>query len=88
MATKLAAIRAEALFASTMQRSQQPDAAQVRAAVTATLRRYGTRGCAAHVAGEFGDHPETAAGRMTWALAMVDAVYSPQPAAALRFEAA
>jgi hypothetical protein len=44
------------------------------------LRRLGTGGCAAAVAGEYGDHPDTAAARMTWALATVHAVY---PAAAV-----
>jgi hypothetical protein len=37
----------------------------------AALRRLGIRGCAAEVAGDFGDHPDVAVTRMTWALAMV-----------------
>ena len=76
------AVRAEALFASTVQSSESPDPDQVRRTVSATLRRLGIRGCAAQVAGEFGDHPDVAVARMTWALAAVRAVYpvsSPAP---------
>jgi hypothetical protein len=69
------AVRAEALFLSSLQSSQSPSADQVRVAVAETLRRFGTRGCAAQVAGEFGDHPETAVPRMAWALAMVRSVF-------------
>jgi hypothetical protein len=43
----------------------------------ATVRRLGIGGCAAEVAGEFGDHPDTAAARMTWALATIRTVYPP-----------
>jgi hypothetical protein len=69
------AIRAEALFVSTLQGSDAPAADQVRCAVATTLRRVGIRGCAAQVAGEFGDHPDTAVARMAWALATVRTVY-------------
>ena len=55
--------------------SVRPAADQVRQAVTSTLRMLGSRGCATWVAGEFGDHPETAVPRMTWALAMVRGAY-------------
>lgn len=68
-------VRAEALFASALQASQAPSPVQVRAAVTSTLRRFGVKGCAARVAGEFGEHPETAASRMSWALRTVEAAY-------------
>jgi hypothetical protein len=67
--------RAEALFASTLQPSGSPSPDQVRRAVMASLRRLGVRGCAAHVAGEFGDHPDIAVPRMSWALATVNTVY-------------
>jgi hypothetical protein len=73
------AIRAEALFASTLQRSDLPAADDVRRAVAGTLRRFGVRGCAAEVAGEFGDHPETAVARMCWALETVRRVYPARP---------
>jgi hypothetical protein len=59
---------AEALFASMLQSSESPTADQVRRAVSATLRRLGVNGCAALLAGEFGEHPDSAAARMTWAL--------------------
>lgn len=78
-------IRAEALFASTLQPSESPCPEQVRRAVATTLRRLGIRGCAAQLAGEFGDNPDTAAARMAWALATIHTVYSsPIPAPGLR----
>jgi hypothetical protein len=61
------AARADAVFASALQRSAEPTAGQVRCAVAETIRAFGSRGCAARVAQEFGDHPETAAARMRWA---------------------
>jgi len=69
------AVRAEALFVSALQGSALPSAAEVREAVTGSLRRFGVRGCAARVAGEFGDHPDSAVTRMGWALATVASVY-------------
>ena len=69
------AVRAEALFLSCLQSSESPNHEQVRDAVAGMLRRFGTRGCAAQVAVEFGDHPETAVPRMAWALAMVRDVF-------------
>jgi hypothetical protein len=81
------AVRAEALFASTMQASGSPSPDQIRRAVATTLQRLGVRGCAARVAGEFGDHPDTAVARMGWALATINTVYlapSMPPAPGLR----
>jgi hypothetical protein len=69
------AIRAEALFVSPLQSSEPSSSDEVRHAVATALRKFGVRGCAAQLAGEFGDHPDTAAARMTWALAMVRATY-------------
>ena len=69
------AVRAEALFVSTLQPSGSPSPGQVRRAVATTLLRLGVRGCAAQVAGEFGDHPDTAVARMSWALATINTVY-------------
>jgi len=74
--TGLAETRVEALFASNLQRSEQVTAESVREAVTATVRRLGIRGCAAQVAQEFGEHPETAVGRMRWALGLVRQAYA------------
>jgi hypothetical protein len=70
------AVRAEALFASVLQRSERPSPGQVRKAVAAAERAYGGRGCAELVAQEFGDHPETAVERMRWARAMVGEVFT------------
>jgi hypothetical protein len=60
-------VRSEALFASPLQRSDTCTAAQVRDAITAAIRQFGSRGCAARMAQEFGDHPGTAVARMRWA---------------------
>jgi len=71
------ALRAEALFASALQRSDRPSPGQVRKAVAAAIRAYGGRGCAELVAQEFGDHPETAVERMLWARAVASEVFTP-----------
>ena len=65
------AVCADALFASMLQRSDEPSAGQVRMAAAAAMRAYGGRGCAERVAQEFGDHPETAVARMRWARGVV-----------------
>ena len=65
------AVWADALFASMLQRSDEPSAGQVRKAAAAAMRAYGGRGCAERVAQEFGDHPETAVARMRWARGVV-----------------
>jgi hypothetical protein len=75
----LEAARAGALFLSVLQPSGSPAPDQIRRTVTTTLQRLGVRGCAAQVAGEFGDHPDTAAARMSWALAAVDTAYPAPP---------
>jgi hypothetical protein len=63
--------RADALFASSLQRSDEPTPAQVHQAVAAALAAFGIQGCAARVAQAYGDHPETAVPRMRWARATV-----------------
>jgi hypothetical protein len=66
--------RAGALFASTLQPSDHATQAQVAAAVTTSLlANGGERGCAAVVAAEYGEHPDTAAARMRWALRLAAA---------------
>jgi hypothetical protein len=63
---------AEALFASTLQPSDQPTPIQVRGAIAVSLRaHHGRSGCAALCATEYGEHPETASQRMRWALSLV-----------------
>ena len=60
-------VRTEALFVSYLQRSHRPSPEVIREAVHATVRRLGENGCAALVAQEFGEHPDSAVGRMRWA---------------------
>ena len=67
--------RADALFASAVQRCDNPSLAQIEQAIAATVRAFGARGCAARVAQAYGDHPETAAVRMRWARAMVTGMF-------------
>ena len=62
--------QADAIFASALQRSDEPSAGQVRQAVAAAIGAFGYVGCAERVAQEFGDHPETAVIRMRWARAV------------------
>jgi hypothetical protein len=68
-------VRAEALFASTLQRSENPTATQVRAGIASAVREFGSRGCAARMAQAFGDAPESAVMRMRWARQAVAAVF-------------
>jgi hypothetical protein len=75
-------VRLEALFVSALQRSAEPTAAQVRAAIRQAVRRFGSRGCAALMAQEYGDHPDTAAVRMRWARQVVAEVFPAASSAA------
>ena len=75
-------LQADALFASGLQRCDEPSGSQVRQAVATAIREFGYRGCAARVAQEFGDHPETAVIRMRWARAAAVAAFAdsrPEP---------
>jgi len=67
----ISAARAEALFASALQRSDEPSARQVEQAVVAAIGTFGELGCAARVAQAYGEYPETAVTRMRWARAAV-----------------
>jgi hypothetical protein len=71
----ISAVRADALFVSALQRSDDPTVGQVREAVAGAVRRFGSRGCAARVAQEFGDHPDLAVPRMCWARGLVDETF-------------
>ena len=71
--------RVKALFVSAWQPSEGVDADEVRVAVSEAVRRHGTRGCAALVAYEFGEHPETAVARMRWASAAVVLAFPARP---------
>ena len=69
-------LHADALFASGVQRCDEPDAAKVRQAIAVAIRAFGRSGCAGRVAQEFGDHPETAVIRMRWARSAAGAAFA------------
>ena len=71
--------RADALFASVLQISDAPNAVQVKWAIDTTTSALGDVGCAARVAQEFGEHPETAVTRMRWARQEVAFVFGGSP---------
>ena len=71
----ISAVRADALFASALQGSQEVTPGQVRRAVAAAVRALGDLGCAERVAQEFDDHPELAVARMRWARRMADEAF-------------
>ena len=78
----ITAFPAYALFVSALQRSKAPSPGQVRQAIDASVQAFGASGCAARVAQEFGDHPETAVTRMRWARATVCSAFGdllPEP---------
>jgi len=68
--------RCEALFASDLQPSQHLLPQQIRTTVLRMIRLAGTQDCAARVAQEFGDHPDTAVPRMRWARDAVSRAYA------------
>jgi hypothetical protein len=71
----VSAARADALFVSALQRSEELSTGQVRQAVASAVRAFGSRGCAEQVAQEFGDHPDTAVARMRWARIVADETF-------------
>jgi hypothetical protein len=71
--------RADALFASRLQRSDEPSAGQVQQAVAATIQAFGDLGCAARVAQAYGEDPETAVTRMRWARTAVAGAFASAP---------
>ncbi|WP_250036985.1 hypothetical protein [Paractinoplanes maris] len=71
-------LAAEALFVSDLQPSQCPSHEAVEHAVTAMILQYGSDGCAAEVAVEFGDHPEMAVRRMHWVHTELNEVLEPR----------
>src|SRR4051812_4683813 len=73
----LTAARAEALFTSDVSADADLTRDGYKDAIRrALLRHGGVRGCAAEVAAQYGDHPETAAPRMRWARQVVESVYA------------
>jgi hypothetical protein len=78
----ISGLQADALFASRLQRCSEPSVGQVWRAIATAIGEFGYPGCAARVAQEFGDHPETAVIRMRWARAMAGAAFAnsaPEP---------
>jgi hypothetical protein len=72
--------RAEALFVTNLQRSECPTPDEIKLAVRHAIRQHGgSRNCAALVAHEFGEHPETAVARMQWARQAVEVAYAKRP---------
>src|SRR5579863_1998703 len=80
----ISAARATALFASPLQRSDEPSARQVRQAIATAIAAYGVRACAARVAQAYGEQPETALTRMRWALTAAASASGGSPAAPAR----
>jgi hypothetical protein len=79
------AARADTLFASALQCSDEPSAGQVQQAVATSIQAFGDLGCAALVAQAYGEHPKTAVSRMRWARTAVAGAFGiPQPEPAQR----
>jgi hypothetical protein len=77
----ISAARVGALFASPLQRSDEPSVRQVRRAIATAISVHGVQGCAARVAQAYGEHPETALTRMRWALTAAASAFGGSPAA-------
>jgi hypothetical protein len=76
--------RAQALFTSHLSAGSRPSPDDVHAAIRHAIRVHGgVRNCAAQVAGEYGDHPETAVRRMRWALSIARGFHA-RPTPSLR----
>jgi hypothetical protein len=76
---------ARLLFASPVQPSDRPTPGEVRTALAVQLRRCGgdlAAGLAA-LAQEAGDHPDSYAARMRWAIRSVDGLRAGHPGAGL-----
>ena len=75
---RLLAARAQALFASDLSARREYTRTEVAAAIRQAISaHHGLGGCAGQVAAAYGEHPETAAGRMRWARAVIQAMQAP-----------
>jgi hypothetical protein len=75
----LTAARTEALFTSVLATGSDPAYDIVEQAIRTAVKAHGgVRGCAADVAREYGDYPDTAVPRMRWARHVVTTLY-PSP---------
>jgi hypothetical protein len=72
-----ATVRAEALFASHLQPSEPVTPGVLDDTVATMLHRDGPRECAARMAYEFGEHPDTAVRRMRWARRTISRLATP-----------
>lgn len=77
MTDQMCNLQFEALFTSTLQESEDPGTALVRATVQAQVFHLGEVGCAEAVAQEFGEHPQAACERMKWCRDAVAAAFLP-----------
>jgi hypothetical protein len=72
------AARAQALFASDLSARREYTKTEVAAAIRQAISaHHGLGGCAGQVAAAYGEHPETAVGRMRWARAVVQSLQAP-----------
>ena len=75
---QLLAARAAALFTSDLSALCEHTRIEVAAAVRHAIgTHHGIGGCAAEVAAAYGEHPETAARRMRWALTVIGGISAP-----------
>jgi hypothetical protein len=65
----------EALFVSELSAQGRPSREEATRAIRETMALRGVRGCAGELAQEYGEHPETAASRMRWAIDVVREAY-------------
>jgi hypothetical protein len=69
---------AHALFASDLSARREHTQAEIVTAIRQAIStHHGLGGCAGQVAAAYGEHPETAAGRMRWAWAVIQALQAP-----------
>lgn len=73
-------LRAEALFCSTLQPSEQCSPERIRCAVWASENRHSDVEMAGVLAQEYGDHPDAAVERMGWCLTAVRDAFHLTPA--------
>jgi hypothetical protein len=64
--------QAEAIFLSDLQPLDRPAISEITRAIAGSLLTYhGVSGCLAAFATEYGEHPESSANRMRWALSLL-----------------
>ncbi|HEX3337184.1 MAG TPA: hypothetical protein VHS54_12050 [Jatrophihabitans sp.] len=71
--------RCAALFVSVQQRRDLIGGEAVQEAINRAISEFGTNGCTARVAEEFGDHPDTAVARMRFVRAVLERTFTRRP---------